>query len=185
MKKFSMNYSMYNSRMKEIWKKVSFNSSYEVSSLGRVKGPRGITYGSVGSRGYMQVCIKRKTKNVHVLVAQAFLGERPSGYHVCHKDGDKTNNRIENLRYDTPKANWDDFRSLPKKTTHAIGRKTCPLGHKLEAPNLMPSQLKRGWRSCLSCSRAKAYIKNGKEKEKHKFEPLANHYYERLLNENS
>lgn len=177
--------SMYNTSMKEIWKKVVFDSRYEISSLGRVRGPRGITYGAVGTRGYMQVSIGRKTKNVHVLVAQAFLGERPDGYHVCHRDGNKTNNSIKNLRYDTPAGNWEDFRSMGRETSHAIGRTSCPLGHKLENPNLMPSQLKRGWRSCLACSRAKAYINNGKEKEKYEFNFLADSYYERLMNGNS
>jgi hypothetical protein len=174
---------MYNRDMKEIWKPI--NEKYLVSSWGRIKGPRKTTYGSVGSRGYMQICISRSTLNIHVLVAEAFLGPRPRGYHICHKDGDKTNNKIENLRYDTPKGNWQDFRLSKKKTSHAISREVCPLGHQLAGSNLMSSQLKRGWRSCLACSRAHAYMRNGKHREIMNHKELADNYYERLKDDNS
>lgn len=48
-------------------------------------------------------------KSVHVLVAAAFLGERPPGLVTCHCDGDKTNNRPSNLRYDTRAGNSADM----------------------------------------------------------------------------
>lgn len=45
----------------------------------------------------------------HRLVAEAWLGEAPEeGMHVCHGDNDPKNNRIANLRYDTPKGNSSD-----------------------------------------------------------------------------
>lgn len=170
---------MYNVYMEEIWKQI--DDTYSISSWGRFKGPRGITKGSIGTKGYMQVSMYRKTKNVHVLVAQAFLGDRPENMHVCHKDGDKTNNTLANLRYDTPANNWQDFREQDRVTTHAIARTHCPLGHELTEQNIMPSQAKRGWRSCLACSRAHAYIRNGKNKEITDHKQLADIYYERLL----
>jgi HNH endonuclease/CENP-B-like protein len=42
---------------------------------------------------------------VHALVAVAFLGPRPKGLVVCHRDGDKTNNRPANLMYATQAEN--------------------------------------------------------------------------------
>lgn len=45
---------------------------------------------------------------VHRLVLEAFIGPCPQGLVCCHNDGDPRNNRIENLRWDTPKANSDD-----------------------------------------------------------------------------
>lgn len=42
---------------------------------------------------------------VHVLVAEAFLGPRPDGMFVDHKDRVRTNNHISNLRYVTRSEN--------------------------------------------------------------------------------
>jgi hypothetical protein len=54
----------------------------------------------------MRIGKKRtRPKSVHVLVALAFLGPRPAGLHVCHRNGDKTDNRPENLMYATPAEN--------------------------------------------------------------------------------
>jgi hypothetical protein len=179
----------YHRYMKEVWKDVvGYEGRYEVSSLGRLRGPRTTTKGIPGSRGYYQVFLREKgaragkTKNIHVLVAEAFLGPRPDGMHVCHADGDKSNNTLENLRYDTPKNNWEDFRKNPGKTRHRIGRETCPRNHKLESPNLMKSQLERGWRSCLACSRAAGYLRQN-PKLKVSLEELSDKYYQQILEE--
>lgn len=63
--------------------------------------------------GYLSVTIRcrdgrPKSKRVHQLVAEAFLGERPKGWHTCHNDGVVTNNALANLRYDTPSGNYSD-----------------------------------------------------------------------------
>lgn len=42
---------------------------------------------------------KHQTILVHRLVASTFLGERPDGLVVDHIDRDKSNNRVDNLRY--------------------------------------------------------------------------------------
>lgn len=59
--------------------------------------------------GYMQVCLHRDGKQtmhyVHHLVAQAFIGERPSGMDIDHKDGNKANNAASNLHYVTRREN--------------------------------------------------------------------------------
>jgi hypothetical protein len=155
--------------------------------MGRIKGPRGITSGSIGSRGYLQSCLRKpgekygKTFNVHVLVARAFLGKRPKGYHVCHRDGNRFNNQLDNLRYDTPKANWQDFRESPGRTSHSIAKTHCPGGHSLQEPNLMSSQLSRGWRSCLACSRASAYVRNVKNGGTLDRNLLADKYYKEIM----
>jgi len=54
--------------------------------------------------GYQQVCLSRGTGTVkwftvHALVAAAFIGPRPKGLSINHKDGNKANNRLENLEY--------------------------------------------------------------------------------------
>jgi hypothetical protein len=50
-------------------------------------------------------------KCVHQLVLMAFRGPAPSDNHEgCHNDGNARNNRLENLRWDTPSANQLDRR---------------------------------------------------------------------------
>jgi hypothetical protein len=61
-------------------------------------------------RGYRSVFFckigeKCRWFTVHTLVARAFLGERPSGNHINHRNGVKTDNRVENLEYCTPAEN--------------------------------------------------------------------------------
>ena len=50
----------------------------------------------------------RRTFAVEQIVALAFLGQRPEGWHTCHNDGSRDNNCLYNLRYDTPKGNAQD-----------------------------------------------------------------------------
>lgn len=45
---------------------------------------------------------------VHQLVAAAFLGPKPVGMETRHLNGDKQDNRPENLRYGTPRENRRD-----------------------------------------------------------------------------
>ena len=49
---------------------------------------------------------------VHHLVAIAFLGEPLGDQEVNHKDGDKTNNRLDNLEYVTHRENMRHARHL-------------------------------------------------------------------------
>jgi hypothetical protein len=113
--------------MIEIWKPVvGYESYYEVSSHGRVKSlSRRVVCGenryrtvkekilknSPGKGNYLFISINAqpigcKTEAVHRLVARAFLGDRPSDeYEVNHIDGNKANNRVDNLEWVTPEEN--------------------------------------------------------------------------------
>jgi HNH endonuclease len=58
------------------------------------------------TRGYPKVKLAHgKTVQVHVLVAQIFIGRRPAGMTVNHKDGDKWNRAVTNLEYITQGEN--------------------------------------------------------------------------------
>lgn len=108
--------------MSEVWKPIiGFGGVYEVSNLGGVRNaktgrpmkaymqPTGHSYiKSLGGRG-------GKCAFVHRLVYEAFLGEIPTGCVVRHKDGDATNNTVENLCIGTQKDNIHDIYSYGKK----------------------------------------------------------------------
>jgi hypothetical protein len=63
-------------------------------------------------RGYLGLTLcangKKRTKQVHQLVLLAFVGPRPENMQGCHGNGIKSDCRLSNLRYDTPKANQAD-----------------------------------------------------------------------------
>jgi len=122
--------------MAEIWKDIpGYEGRYQASTEGRIRGvdrQQAVVYkdgrsenrllkGRVlstcpGSNGYPYVGLRkaRDTDNatfcpVPHLVALTFIGPRPEGLVVCHADGNKNNNRLENLRYDTQTENQIDI----------------------------------------------------------------------------
>lgn len=158
---------------KESWKPVAgWEGLYSVSNLGRIRSEgRSIHYsdGRIQNRkarirnlaksnaGYPVVTMKaagrkQKTELVHRLVMQAFVGACPDGMVVCHENGDPSDNRLENLRFDSQSGNMYDKRR--HGTDHEVNKAECPRGHLLEAPNLVPHKLRAGSRECLSCARA-------------------------------
>ena len=95
----------------EIWKDTDGYSDYEVSTYGRVKrkSTGTILKPTNDSRGYPAVTIidsvGQHTKNVHRLVASTFIPNPDGKRTVNHKDGDKRNNHITNLEWNTMSEN--------------------------------------------------------------------------------
>lgn len=107
----------------EIWRTVPSLPRYEASSLGRIRGPRGILKGCLNTYGYLRVTVrlggtigskrdltnpgveKSTERKVHRLVAEAFLPESHTTETINHIDGDKLNNRPENLEWMTISEN--------------------------------------------------------------------------------
>jgi hypothetical protein len=96
--------------MKEVFKSIDRGpKKLVVSNLGRVKRVHmgnGLTVLDLGcemSIGYYCVNVLGKVEYVHRLVMEAFHG--PSELQVNHKNGIKTDNRLENLEYVTPAEN--------------------------------------------------------------------------------
>ena len=97
--------------MLETWKPIAnFEDYYEVSDKGRIRSnytnkvltPRPV-------RGYLTVALykdgKAHNKQIHRLVADAFIPNLETKAQVNHIDGDKTNNSVFNLEWVTPREN--------------------------------------------------------------------------------
>jgi hypothetical protein len=109
----------------EIWKDVKgYEGLYQVSNYGNVKSlPKKIGFGlgylvpekilkqAITSSGYFGVRLyinnKGKTFRIHQLVAIAFLNHIPCGHDIIvdHMDGNKQNNRLDNLQLITSREN--------------------------------------------------------------------------------
>jgi hypothetical protein len=109
----------------EEWRAVvGLEGKYEVSSLGQVRSldcmvvrrlgkpfyraSRILKGNLTGGPGYRTVNIGGGNKYVHRLVLEAFAGPRPEGSEACHCNGIRTDNRRENLRWDSAQANQMD-----------------------------------------------------------------------------
>lgn len=102
----------------ETWKDVpGFEGYYKVSTLGNIR-----SFGNWGKgrimkakpnkqEGYRYVDLRkpgvRRMSKVSHLVALAFIGPS-NGLLVCHNNGNRADDRLENLRYDTQAGNCAD-----------------------------------------------------------------------------
>lgn len=136
--------------MDEVWKPVrGFEKMYEVSSAGRVRSvDRWITYkdGRVGrfpgrllsaGRGVEGYCHVSTTglrrALVHRLVAEAFLPQ-PIGCDVVnHLNGDKRDNRAENLEWGTYQSNNRHARDTGLQQQHGENNNLTKYGNQLVA----------------------------------------------------
>lgn len=157
--------------MTENWKPVAgFEGYYEVSDLGNVRsldrpyidslGRKRVRLGRelkpwAGTGGRLRVDLWKdgqvSKRQVHRLVLEAFEGSCPPGHECCHWDDDPTNNRLSNLRWDSPSANNLD---MVRNGNHRNARKTeCKWGHKFDVENTYITT--DGRRMCRECLRAR------------------------------
>lgn len=104
---------------KKVWKSVvGFEGVYSVSNDGDIRrdlgGFKNTVVGKIlaigtTSNGYGTISLccngKKLSSSVHKIVASAFFGPPPSGHQVNHINGNKKDNRVENLEYVTPIQN--------------------------------------------------------------------------------
>ena len=118
----------------ENWRPVpGWEEFYEVSDCGRVKSlsrtttcvgrwgksvsriePERILKPAAAGGGYLFIGLRLKGVSkpayIHRLVLEAFIGPCPKGQEACHNNGERTDNRLGNLRWDTRKNNHADKR---------------------------------------------------------------------------
>jgi len=112
---------------------VGYEGIYEVSNLGRVRRVKPGKHTHVGlirrpspnGAGYLTLGLWRDGQGsgyiaVHELVAEAWIAPRPPGHEVNHKDGNKRNNRPQNLEWVT---RGDNFRHA-----YRLGLRMPPCG---------------------------------------------------------
>jgi hypothetical protein len=79
---------------------------YKVSDCGAVMAPSGKLLAMRVVNGYHHVTLGRgRQRAVHVLVAEAFICKRPEGKVVNHKNGNRKDNRVENIEWVTQSEN--------------------------------------------------------------------------------
>lgn len=191
--------TQFHRQQPEEWREIpGYEGFYEASNRGNIRSlpreltaPRGGTYIRAGkvlkpwtlANGYLQVGLyregKHKARTVHSLVLEAFAGPRPSGAEVCHNDGNKVNNNVDNLRWGSKSENAID-RTL--HGTNVDANKThCPRGHELVVPNIVPRAIRQGKRDCLACSRATNNVRYDPSR-KPRFSRIADDHYLKIMN---
>ena len=114
--------------MIEVWRPLpEWEDFYSVSNHGRIRGEtegyggykRGrILKGAKDRDGYLKVSLFRKdthkklSTSIHRLVALTFIGVRPLKNQVNHINGDKSDNRCDNLEYVTCAENLRHAREI-------------------------------------------------------------------------
>ena len=133
--------------MKEIWKDVrGYRGMYQVSNMGRVRSLERTILRKNGapykvqekilspriSAGYREVSLAKNgavtPTGVHRLVLRHFVGPRPKNCdRVCHRDDDRSNNKLTNLYYGTASTNGKDWNAHSP-----LDRKGVPRGDRLK-----------------------------------------------------
>ena len=128
----------------EIWKDIeNYEGLYQVSNLGRIKGlERSTSFGNnktrirksqilkpILNKGYarQKLCKNGKAKCclIHRLVGYAFMENPYNKKTINHKDGNKLNNNVNNLEWNTHRENVrHSFKELNRKSGQwMLGRK--------------------------------------------------------------
>ena len=123
--------------VKELWKPLLEYKGIEISSIGRIRKAankrrkeRILTEFPKDRDGYCRCSVQKldgtwTSQPVHRLVAKAFIPNAENKQAVNHIDGNRQNNKVENLEWATPKENViHSFRFGSRKVCKQVPRKT-------------------------------------------------------------
>lgn len=114
---------------------IGYKGIYQVSNLGQIKSiPRKYVtkerlLNQYNRNGYLCVGLQGpKYRYVHILVAEAFIPNPENKPTVNHKDGNKHNNRVDNLEWATYSENLkhaldNGLKNKRKRLLYSINRR--------------------------------------------------------------
>lgn len=118
--------------------------------------PGKLLSGNMLTIGYLVVTLrdngKTKTRYIHHLVAETFIGPRPDGMEVRHLNDIKTDNRLVNLTYGTRTENCQD--RLRNGINFNAAKTACCRGHEYTQETMRwitSSSTGKPTRLCLIC----------------------------------
>lgn len=138
----------------EIWKDIKdYEGYYQISSYGQVKSllTNKILVGDTNSLGYRRVTLYAPIKKrffIHRLVALHFCKDYQENLIVNHKDGDKTNNKVENLEWVTRSEN--DLHAYKNNLRKSY---PCQFKYKIIAYNLTTGEIVKIYNNADSCAK--------------------------------
>lgn len=124
----------------EKWVDVKDNPAYEVSDCGRIRNKKTgrILKTNLNDKGYPILTLRKNnrqmTTNVHRVVAESFYDGDHYGLDVNHIDGNKTNNKLNNLEFCSRQENIQHaFRNGLKKPSRQIRIRVVETGEEFES----------------------------------------------------
>lgn len=144
--------------MNEIWADVpNWEGYYYVSNQGDIKNAKWQTLKKKTDNGYYRVCLTHKDRkefiSVHRLVLSVFGKHQKDKPYVNHKNGIKTDNRVENLEWCSQKENVAHAYKMGLNDWHKVRVRCVETGviydTMLDAARAMGLKSTSGIRYCL------------------------------------
>lgn len=141
-------------RTSEKWVDIDgYNGLYKVSNYGRIvslrNGSPKILKCNITAKGYLRASFhirpKQKHSFVHRLVAHAFIPNKENYTEVNHINGNKLDNRVENLEWCLPKYNsWHKINILGYKVSDETKRKISKIKTGVKLSDEIRNKMSKG-----------------------------------------
>ena len=121
-------------------KTISDFPEYEIGVMGNVYNKKsGRLLKTQSNNGYRQIGLYKNkiqySRLIHRLVLEAYVGPCPKNKECCHNNGNRADNRLSNLRWDTRNENAKDAMRHGTSVCLRVGENS--IGHKLTEKNVI------------------------------------------------